>query len=117
MNVDESSNIPTLRRGAEGELVKSLQEYLNDTQSAGLIVDGKFGAKTEEAVKVFQRAHSLTADGIVGPKTWAVIGNISESNIPNDHLSNVMVSRDWLESIINTLEDIALNIHELINLK
>ncbi len=31
--------------------------------------DGKFGSKTEEAVKEFQRDHGLMVDGLVGPET------------------------------------------------
>lgn len=63
---------PTLRRGsgyfggAEAEAVKVLQ-----TKLGGLRVDGQFGPVTETAVKVFQLAHDLVVDGIVGPKTWA----------------------------------------------
>jgi lysozyme len=34
-------------------------------------VDGVFGAKTEAAVKAYQKRHGLTVDGVVGPKTWA----------------------------------------------
>ena len=36
-------------------------------------VDGKFGAKTREAVMAFQLAYGLTADGIVGGVTWQEI--------------------------------------------
>ena len=63
---------PTLRRGSAGEYVTLLQTKLiqlnynvGDTGA-----DGKFGAKTEAAVKTFQRDRDLTADGIVGPATW-----------------------------------------------
>lgn len=60
---------PTLRRGATGELVKQVQ------QKCGVaVVDGFFGAVTEAAVRDFQRAHGLVPDGIVGPRTWAVLG-------------------------------------------
>ena len=64
-----ASGRPTLRRGATGELVKLIQQ-----KSAVAVIDGVFGATTEAAVRVFQRDHSLVPDGIVGPKTWAVLG-------------------------------------------
>ena len=54
-----------LRLGSSGEEVKKLQEKL------GVDVIGKFGPKTEAAVKGWQSAHGLTPDGIVGDATWA----------------------------------------------
>jgi len=68
-----STKRPTLRKGSEGETVRELQERLialgYDCGTKG--ADGKFGAKTEEAVKEFQRKHGLKVDGIVGENTWA----------------------------------------------
>ena len=54
-----------LRVGSTGEEVKKIQELL------GVDIVGKFGPKTEAAVKGWQSANGLTADGIVGPNTWA----------------------------------------------
>lgn len=54
-----------LKRGDNNEDVKKLQVRL------GVDPIGNFGPKTEEAVKAFQSANGLTADGVVGPGTWA----------------------------------------------
>jgi putative chitinase len=56
-----------LRKGDNNENVKLLQQKLH------LEPVGNFGPKTEEAVKIWQAAHGLTADGIVGDKTWSMI--------------------------------------------
>ena len=56
-----------LRKGDNNEQVKQLQVKLH------LDPVGNFGPKTEEAVKLWQSTHGLTADGIVGDKTWAMI--------------------------------------------
>ena len=60
----------TLRRGMNGELVKSLQRKLRIGD------DGIFGPDTEVAVREFQKSHSLVPDGIVGPKTWRVLDSV-----------------------------------------
>jgi putative chitinase len=54
-----------LKLGSEGEDVKKLQTKL------GVDPIGKFGPKTDVAVKAWQSANGLTPDGIVGPSTWA----------------------------------------------
>lgn len=54
-----------LKLGSTGEDVNKLQIRL------GIEPVGKFGPKTDSAVKGFQSAHGLTPDGIVGDATWA----------------------------------------------
>lgn len=54
-----------LREGTKGETVKLLQEKLQ------IEADGKFGSGTAAAVKSYQEANDLAADGVAGPKTLA----------------------------------------------
>ncbi len=65
----------TLRRGCRGDDVRELQALLAalgfDLGKAG--ADGIFGSMTHQAVLAYQRTHSLQADGIVGPQTWAAL--------------------------------------------
>lgn len=71
----EPDKKPTLRKGDAGPYVTLAQTELlqrgYDLGSWG--ADGKFGAQTEKAVKQFQTDWGLTADGIIGPKTWAML--------------------------------------------
>lgn len=60
----------TLRRNQEGPAISELQRQLN-ARGANLRVDGDFGRSTQRAVRDFQRAQGLTADGIVGQDTRA----------------------------------------------
>jgi peptidoglycan hydrolase-like protein with peptidoglycan-binding domain len=43
----------------------------------GISVDGEFGGQTEAALRAFQRSRSLVPDGIIGPRTWAVLDTIT----------------------------------------
>jgi hypothetical protein len=68
---------PTIAKGATGQAVEDLQLKLKTAYplyAKALVVDGDFGAKTDAAVREFQRRAGLTVDGIVGPKTWAKLG-------------------------------------------
>jgi len=66
------ADLPTLRLMARGESVKILQSALH-ARGHALVADGIFGRGTLEAVKSFQRANGLSADGIVGARTWAAL--------------------------------------------
>lgn len=64
---------PTLRFGARGDDVESLQGALNLWEGSKLSVleeDGIFGGQTHGKVLEFQREAGLVQDGIVGPNTW-----------------------------------------------
>lgn len=61
--------LPTLRRGANGTMVRRLQGLLTAAGST-VSIDGDFGPKTEAAVKVEQGQARLAADGVVGQQTW-----------------------------------------------
>jgi peptidoglycan hydrolase-like protein with peptidoglycan-binding domain len=58
---------------------KYLQARLNQAKRQGksgtttIAVDGNFDNKTTTRVKQFQSDFHLTADGVVGNKTWSVL--------------------------------------------
>ncbi|MFB5191832.1 peptidoglycan-binding protein [Alicyclobacillus fastidiosus] len=61
--------------GDTGVYVKEVQQQLNQVGDNIGNVDGDFGPKTLAGIKNFQKAHGLTADGIVGPETWNTLFN------------------------------------------
>jgi D-alanyl-D-alanine carboxypeptidase-like protein/putative peptidoglycan binding protein len=61
-----------LRRGSEGKDVERWQLFLVGQGLLKGSIDGEFGPATENASKAFQRAHGLSADGIVGPKSFGI---------------------------------------------
>ena len=64
-----------------GDMVKELQTYLG---FQGSDIDGKFGPKTERAVRTFQQNSGLRVDGIVGPNTIEKIRRMAQSgNTPS----------------------------------
>jgi peptidoglycan hydrolase-like protein with peptidoglycan-binding domain len=70
LGADDSSvedildDIGVLRKGAKGEGVKLMQEAL------GIGADGDFGPGTERALKEWQSANGLVADGVAGTATF-----------------------------------------------
>jgi hypothetical protein len=65
---EEEYDMPQIQRGSKGKAVKILQIILGDLE-----VDGSFGPATQAATLAFQKKHGLTADGVVGPKTWRAL--------------------------------------------
>lgn len=83
-----------LQKGDVNEEVKQWQLFL---QSAGYkipYVDGAFGPATERETLKFQIKNNLKPDGVVGPKTWKLITNIS---------SNTPLSEKWPKQDYNSM--------------
>ena len=70
---------PTLKLGSEGERVALLRERL------GLAPGLKFDAQLDAAVKDFQQAHGLKADGIAGG------GTIQSLNLGHQHFERLII--------------------------
>jgi Putative peptidoglycan binding domain len=64
--------LATITPGTRSDLVVWAQEHL---VSAGdpIAISGVYGYHTTLAVQAFQTAHGLTADGVIGPDTWAAL--------------------------------------------
>jgi peptidoglycan hydrolase-like protein with peptidoglycan-binding domain len=74
LNIDEADQSePVLKNGSKGLPVRRLQNRMKLAGFEIPEVNGRFGPKTEAAVKTLQKQAGLTVDGIVGPKTWAVV--------------------------------------------
>lgn len=84
-----------LKSGSTGESVKKLQLKL------GVDPIGKFGPKTQAAVKAWQKSNGLADDGIVGPITWARLG-LDE---PSPVVSNILPSEFKLEKLKGHIPD------------
>lgn len=119
LNVDYGNGmvfvkLPTLKNGASGEDVKKLQTLLKKN-GASLTVDGKFGPATEEAVKRFQEAHGLKADGIVGSQTWEALGAASEAAPPETKPELISVDAATLKAAYTQAKAAADTLRTLID--
>lgn len=63
----------TLKRGAQGPEVESLQRLLKSAGFSPGPVDGDFGRYTEKALQAFQRSQGLSATGVADEASWAAL--------------------------------------------
>lgn len=71
---------PVLKNGSRGDAVKALQQRLMTLGYLDGEADGAFGAGTRSAVIAFQERNGLSADGIVGSETRAIL--FSDNALP-----------------------------------
>ena len=99
-NADSDKDDDSLRKGATGTAVKTLQTNLKKLGFYTAYVDGSFGATTESAVKAFQRKYGLTADGVAGSATLkkieSAVASANSGKITTEHL-------DWFNGGKNVI--------------
>jgi hypothetical protein len=86
----------TVRRGSRGDTVKDLQTRLAARGHSPGTIDGIFGSQTDSAVRAFQRAQQITADGIVGPTTWGRLLGSSPSPSPTPTPTPARPADTWV---------------------
>lgn len=101
----------TLKLNSQGTKVSRLQTDLKQLGYYYAEITGNFGAKTEAAVKAFQKAKGLTADGVAGTKTLNAIaaavdkagGSSSGSSSTNMKLGSTGTAVSALQQNLTTL--------------
>ena len=101
----------TLKLNSQGTKVSQLQTDLKQLGYYYAEITGNFGERTEAAVKAFQKAKSLTADGVAGTKTLNAIaaavdkagGSSSGSSSTNMKLGSTGTAVSALQQNLTTL--------------
>jgi peptidoglycan hydrolase-like protein with peptidoglycan-binding domain len=73
-----------LIRGSVGDAVRALQESLDRAGYSSPDAPGVYGAGTEKAVRDFQDAYGLDADGKAGVDTMSKLDGVIGSLTPSD---------------------------------
>ena len=101
--------IHTLKKGANGNDVKLLQQFLKvyGVYPQGLVT-GYFGPLTEVAVEKFQQNEGIEVVGIAGPRTRTRIKTISQKRIANLAAVPSATSAPALPSPLTTIANVVL---------
>ncbi|MEO0769003.1 MAG: peptidoglycan-binding protein [Cyanobacteria bacterium J06649_4] len=73
--------LPILSLGCDSTSVLAVQQVMLRTE-VRVLPDGRFDAKTEQAVKAYQQRLGLGVDGIVGPQTWEPVVRSRLTELP-----------------------------------
>ncbi|MEV5761233.1 D-Ala-D-Ala carboxypeptidase family metallohydrolase [Streptomyces tendae] len=90
----------TLSQGSSGSDVTQLQIRVAGWVTSGerLSYDGQYGARTAAAVKKFQAAYGLGADGVAGPATFSKIYALQDADCTPVHFTYAELNKcnsDW----------------------
>ena len=72
----------SMRLGFQGDAVRTVQKKLKELGYYTGSIDGDFGKETEKAVKAFQKANGLSADGKVGEQTLKKLNDKNAKTAP-----------------------------------
>lgn len=89
IQINENARMAYSKMGSTGEEVRQIQSKLKSLGFYNGTVDGIYGARTQSAVKAFQKSCGISADGIAGPTTLLYLGLSSSS-------SGMSSSDEWL---------------------
>ena len=109
---DDSDTVVAMRPGDSGENVRRLQFTLYAAGYYGGILDGEYGERTTEAVRLFQQTNGLEPDGKAGPITqgrlracdYAII-NREVGQMPEKRYNTIDEIPEWARPTIQTLID------------
>ena len=87
--------------GSRGSDVKKLQQTLNKN-GYKLTEDGIFGAKTQAAVKDYQKKNGLDVDGIVGTNTWGALLKANTATTTASNAKNTTATKAATTTAPNT---------------
>ena len=106
-----------MKKGMRGEDIRQMQQMLNDAGFDCGTADGIFGAKTETALKEFQKNHGLTADGICGLQTWTALKaqDLPDQDLPDQDLPDQDLP-DWIDEDPAPGGDVCVDREDLIDL-
>ncbi len=100
--------------GSSGSDVKKLQEALNKN-GYSLEVDGKFGPKTQAAVKSYQKKKGLKVDGVVGEKTWGSLNSTKTTKTTTKKTTTTTTSKTAKRPVYEKGNDVLAAEKELQN--
>ncbi|OKH42940.1 peptidoglycan-binding protein [Calothrix sp. HK-06] len=70
-------DMPTLKKGSKGDLVKRIQERMTVAGYEVGRIDSEFGNSLEKAVRQLQKNTGLPVDGVIGDRTWFELSKLN----------------------------------------